>query len=452
MHPTENPADGPCQAIDIDVADVGYLCSECHEPSNLDNRRTGCASDDGCELLCEDCFDDSHVTCEECEDTVHEDHSHAVINRRGHEVAVCESCHDRHYITCADCGNGCHNVIVTNIAQHSGWHTHYVCESCLEDYSCCENCNSYVSGDHYAGNGLCDDCYSDNRDDGPIRDYSDRATDYLIPFGNPRDGMLLGVELEVEVRSDWERGERAEHVLDTIGEDFVICKEDGSLNHGFEIVTAPADLPTQRERWTRLLQTTPRGMKSWNTQTCGMHVHVSRAALTPLSLGKLLVFVAQEQKFVEELAGRSSAQWAAISPKKLTDGGTVEREDGSPIIDANGNMTGHWVRGRRTGIAQKRGGLRYEAVNLCNYNTIEFRIFKGSLKLQTVLKNIEFATALVAYTRQCGLNDLTRRKFCQWIGKAPKAYPALSAWLRDRGYLPAPKPRPVPLVMAQADV
>jgi len=40
---------------------------------------------------------------------------------------------------------------------------------------------------------------------------------------------------------------------------------------------------------------------------------------------------------------------------------------------------------------------RYVALNLCNRSTIEYRIFRGTLRPETILASIEFAHALTAY-------------------------------------------------------
>ena len=44
--------------------------------------------------------------------------------------------------------------------------------------------------------------------------------------------------------------------------------------------------------------------------------------------------------------------------------------------------------------AKKGCNGRYSAVNLCNYNTIEFRLFRGTLKYNTFIASIELVNRI----------------------------------------------------------
>jgi hypothetical protein len=192
---------------------------------------------------------------------------------------------------------------------------------------------------------------------------------------------------------------------------FAIAKHDGSLRsgYGFELVTIPASLAEQRERWLRLFAKTPSGLKSWNTMgRCGMHVHASRSVLSGLTIGKLLVFINtnENQAFVEDVAGRRSAQWAAMMHKKISD-------------------------------ATKRNYSRYEAINLQNDKTVEFRIFRGSLKPERFLKNLDFVASSVAFCIQSGIRGLTIPAYLKWFKDHRKDYQYLDSWLVAGNYLPA---------------
>ena len=52
--------------------------------------------------------------------------------------------------------------------------------------------------------------------------------------------------------------------------------------------------------------------------------------------------------------------------------------------------------------AKKKDGNseRYVAINLKNSQTIEIRIFRGTLNFNSFMKNIEFAHALFMYTKE----------------------------------------------------
>ena len=65
---------------------------------------------------------------------------------------------------------------------------------------------------------------------------------------------------------------------------FASCKSDGSLDNGFEIVTGPSSLEYHKTKWERLfqIQDCVKIIKSWNTDTAGLHIHIGRKSLTPL--------------------------------------------------------------------------------------------------------------------------------------------------------------------------
>ena len=54
---------------------------------------------------------------------------------------------------------------------------------------------------------------------------------------------------------------------------------------------------------------------------------------------------------------------------------------------------------------------RYQAVNLENANTIEFRIFKGTLNINTFLAAIQFVVTISSFAKQIKLSDIP---FTSW--------------------------------------
>jgi hypothetical protein len=227
--------------------------------------------------------------------------------------------------------------------------------------SYCEHCEQSYEGE-FCPNG-CD----------LIRDYStkvERLYPAIPPFSPDTNGLLrLGVELEVEAKGDTIDG--AEAVLARReAKNWIICKSDGSLTDGFEVVTVPSILEEHTKRWPVLLQALRRHTTSWNNKTTGLHVHLSRAFFTQLEIAKFVVFMNAEatRPYVISLAGRSSPKYAALKKKELGD------------IDVSHSD-------------------RYEAVNLQNNKTIEVRIFKGTLNTEHVLADIEFCDALARWVK-----------------------------------------------------
>ena len=92
---------------------------------------------------------------------------------------------------------------------------------------------------------------------------------------------FFGVELEIDGAG--EDPDNACEILSVANRDrqLVYCKHDGSLGDGFEIVTHPMSLEFHQNTmpWAELLkEAISMGYTSHQATTCGLHVHVSRAA------------------------------------------------------------------------------------------------------------------------------------------------------------------------------
>lgn len=205
---------------------------------------------------------------------------------------------------------------------------------------------------------------------------------------------FYGVELEVEASDD--RNGIAKKIHDLVnpdGQKFMFFERDGSLSNGFEMISQPLSLPRHRELWSFLKdRSTIRGLKSHNTTTCGLHVHVSREPLSALQIAKIVTFVndPDNEELITAIARRYGVSGYAKIKNKTKIGDNKSSDD------------------------------RYEAVNLTNRKTIEFRIFRGSLKYESVVSAIEFCNALVEFTKPCSEGSVTKLKadhFLNFVNK-----------------------------------
>lgn len=281
------------------------------------------------------------------------------------------------------------------------------CQDCLNDnvYECDECGVEYWDGYH-------DDCSANDDDESVIHNYSYRPRPYFIGSGK----YHLGFELEVEARNG-SRYEGAEIAQDTLGAT-AYMKDDGSLSDGFEIVTHPHTLEKyQKEfKWEVLTKLKAEGYRSWNTSSCGLHVHVSRTAFGTADINREAAILARQshelrfmkliydnQRQVERIAGRSNNNYASFQDK------------------------GRLVRKVKYGN-QSNG--RYSAINTENDSTIEVRVFKGSLRKERVLSALEFVTAAVEYTRDLKVTSknqaLTWLAFTGYISNNLETYPNLA--------------------------
>ena len=288
---------------------------------------------------------------------------------------------------------------------------YHVCQECCDsNYSYSEYRSTYV---HYEDYDDEEDC---GQDYNGVYDYCHRVGDDLgfqrLPHEkHSKDTLYYGIELEVERRKNCPT-DIAYHIQDNVLSGFAQCKSDGSLENGFEITTCPMTYGKHKEVWEKFFKDKQcmDYLKGWSTDTAGLHIHISRSALRPSEIGKILVFIndSTNDGFINGIAGRSSDQWAKKSPKKITD------------------MRNH--------------SEKYEAVNTAHRNTIELRIFRSNVSKHGFYRVLEFTDALVQFAKNyTGLTGMSLhyKTFLRFMSNqdVKAQYPNLSAWLIRKGYI-----------------
>ncbi len=161
-------------------------------------------------------------------------------------------------------------------------------------------------------------------------------------------------------------------------------------------------------RWADVLESVQGIAQSGaGTTRCGMHVHINKAALSPLLLGKLLVFLNADHtdELICLIAQRRGNGYCEKDCKRLNDGGRLWRY-ASPD--------------------------RYERLNVTRH-TCEVRIFRGNLRPERVLKNIEFCHAAVAFCRDASMKEVASpRAFKEFLLKNRSVYPELVRFLGEK--------------------
>lgn len=188
----------------------------------------------------------------------------------------------------------------------------------------------------------------------------------------------FGVELEIdEAGEDSDNARRLMEIANGNGVENLYCKHDGSLDDGFEMVTHPMTLEYHMKEmpWARILQEAIHlGYTSHQASTCGLHVHVNRNAFGDTEetqdavIARILYFFEKNWEELLKFSRRTPRQlerWATRygykdQPKELLD---------------------HAKKGYHGG--------RYTSVNLTNTDTIEFRIFRGTLKYNTLIATLQ---------------------------------------------------------------
>jgi hypothetical protein len=209
----------------------------------------------------------------------------------------------------------------------------------------------------------------------------------------------------------------AEHIQD---EEYYILKSDSSIpEYGFELVSQPMTLEYHRQfRWQNILEKmSGAGLRSHDlgSEGCGLHVHVSKKFLRPHHWVIVDWFVSRCQEQWEIIARRPECHWARF--KKLEKGEKVGKKFGKPAWE------------------------RYQAVNFNNHSTVEFRLFRGTLKYETLMATLEVVDCLVRWAKQARAWDLLRCNgkiwsvFIKYLKENSEKYPYAVEYLIDKGLM-----------------
>lgn len=290
--------------------------------------------------LCPQCLAEQTTVCSVCGERIW-----AYDNAGTEATPLCQRCYNNYYTSCDRCG--------ALIRQE---------ESC------------YAPDDEDEEYPMCQECYIRMERANAIQDYYYKPAPHFLGAG-PR---FLGVELEIDGagesnRNAWE----LLSVANGEGGKRLYCKHDGSLDDGFELVSHPMSLAYHKEEmpWKQILcQASEMGYTSHQAGTCGLHVHVSRAAFgnteaqQDAAIARVLYFFEKNWEELLKFSRRTQRQldrWAARYGYK---------EQPRDILE-------HAKKGCHAG--------RYTCVNLQNDDTIEFRIFRGTLKYNTFIATLQ---------------------------------------------------------------
>jgi hypothetical protein len=327
-----------------------------------------------------------------------------------------EEVYDYH---CVDCSEG----LYSDDTCHSDYDGEYRCESCHDSHS-------YAIEEHDRERRGSDYIHDYGYRPDPCFLSDDGTQSYYVEYIDDRRDvtpLYMGMELEVEEVNDDSLHDGAEFVVSQLnkrGLELVYLKEDGSLDHGFEIVSHPATLGFYMNhfKWEAIGGLRQMGYKAWNARTCGLHIHLSRSAFaSDRHLAVFIMFLYRNSEDMVKFAGRSStyAKWEKTALLNAYYEWDQERLRSRELIPK-------FVKNRR------RNDDRYTAVNLQSRNTIELRFFRPSLRPETVIAALQMCDAVHQYTRDLTQRDMTLnsgldiRSFRSWLNGKDDRYKVLN--------------------------
>lgn len=227
------------------------------------------------------------------------------------------------------------------------------------------------------------------------------------PTGSEKEGVLyLGVEVEFDTSKSQAARLSNKHELINISNEifgnntFAYYMRDGSLSKGLELITQPATFNAHEaleDKYRQLFAAIKdHGFGSDRFQTCGYHIHFNRSYFSDnpdLYTMNLLYLV---EKFWRDLVLLSRRDYDRIVRWANRYNDTPEK-----VVNEAKNGLHHFDR--------------YHAVNLTNANTIEFRIYKGTLDVEKFLATMELTRNLVVAAKTKSPCELQSMQFSELI-------------------------------------
>lgn len=409
-------------------------CGELHEPDELTEVNGA--------YVCDDCLSDHYYQCEECREYVPNDEIVWVRDgwREGDYVPYCPDCTEGllnygDISVCDECGE----YVLTNVAERD--ENRAICAQCWDryDYCYCAECGEILRTDdaYYAesrGEYLCSDCYEkEEEDNGYIHGYHDGAMSELrfhstdnepLYHGNVR---YFGLELEVDDARD---GSAIENTFRALNDSWYVdddthahFEHDGSLNCGFEIITQPmtrAYLESYKPRIAEACEILTRaGYKSHDARMCGLHIHVSRNSLSEETINKMIVAMSLYWYMCVVISRRTMHQLSCYA-KSYAYAGECENDTAATVCE----------RAKHIKDTQRS---RYFALNTTNSDTIELRICRGTLKVDTIYASIDFFNALIEFAETFTEDEMLRISPDEFVAFLKSRSTILKEYMETRG-------------------
>lgn len=259
-----------------------------------------------------------------------------------------------------------------------------------------------------------------------IRNYSYKPAPVFHAARNEHTNAntrFFGTEVEMDYRSGVRlniSNRELSNKFDEIHPDFIYCKHDGSLSdNGLELVTHPGTLNYHMKEchWKHMTtQASKNGFRSHDSsKSCGFHVHVNRDSLGATdderaeTIRKMTYLIIKHAAPTIEFSRRNERAMELWAPIPSIPRGGVSA---IPTYTPNHND-------------------RYTALNVHNTNTVEFRIFRGTLRRDTIIASIQFCNNWCDYAMTHSWEECQNSTFDDIMNM--HEYNELTQYLINRG-------------------
>lgn len=294
--------------------------------------------------------------------------------------------------TCYNCG---HEVETTNGVQ---WGRYFYCDACFKSLKC------LVDGYHK-----------------PSIETSFKKLD------GETTKEFIGIELETTKDKNG-YFYQSEHVEDVfyIRKNFkelgLNFETDSSIGNGMEIITQPMTYNYIKENQNKFKSIfeylTSQGNYSHDGGKCGLHLHVSKNYLGDTdeeiqkTIEKLMLFIETYRDKVERFSRRKHNQFSHYNSYTIP----YHKSNSSDTCFTDDN---YYKSGKLLYELNRYDGIGHSSVlnpNASTGNTIEFRMFRGTLRYETFMATIEFIHNLVNVCKENPASKISWNKVINYGG------------------------------------
>lgn len=401
-----------------------YVCHVCHNAFKAEDMHD---TPDGYKI-CNNCG----VECSICHHHFKKESGGTYTNSG---EPVCYMCEDRYTMPCPVC----YDLVLIHrpdVDESIDWEAEEPCDPSTS--TSCDTCYLHFCDRHRENHQHFTaaeidlmyrepNCHDSGNYSQYIRNYTYVPTEHhFLTLGDEQD-LFMGVELEVDKLCS--QGLVCKPLAKSYP-DIIYFKMDGSLSSlGLEIITMPATLNYHLASfpWPEIRRAVIKaGGSSHNAGTCGLHIHVNKnffgddsdECFRRLCFGKLAYLF---QKFWLEMAvfaRRTSFKYCSRP-------------------NLYNQFMPYYIDKRKAAFyytdVQPHDG-RYQAINLLKPPTVEFRLWRGTLKLTSLYATLEFTHALCHIAKNVSIMQLGRWRWQDLIDEAMRVrkYKNLPAYLGER--------------------
>ena len=282
----------------------------------------------------------------------------------------------------------------------------------------CSRCGCYIELDNWDEDyEMCIFCAETRF--GVIDGYTESHKRPVVLFGEYKDeDSFVGFGFELEVDCDSETSAKNDRVARGLCDYAGLEKNemryahDGSLNHGFECISQPhtvKDFWLKHEKWQRMLKyLVDNGYKSHDTETCGLHVHVSRLMFGSTkeqqdeAIAKVYTFFDENWRNLVRVSRRRNFSYC--DKNKLDSAVDNEVQEGKT------------TRLRQWRIKSKTEGGHYVALNNVNRKTFEYRLGRGTLNAWSFFSWIDLIVTITNNARRITVSKVNTNDLVSWLG------------------------------------